>query len=180
MKPSYLTLNIGCGADKFGEVRLDQPKQFLNYAMQPNILGDACHLPFQDHLFDMVKFTNVIEHLHDPTKGLEEAMRVCRKHLVIAFPTERDIWPNILINLLPPNRNLFQVLKTRSEKLHLWQISFQHIVKCLRSRGFQCRVFKRTYCLIPPLESGRKARFLKWLSARLRISVDIAVVGWKK
>lgn len=180
MKPSYLTLNIGCGADKFGEVRLDQPKQFLNYAMQPNILGDACHLPFQDHVFDMVKFTSVIEHLHDPTKGLEEAMRVCRKHLVIAFPTERDIWPTVLVYLFPPNRNLFYVLKNRSDRLHLWRFSSQGVVKFLRSRGFDCRVFKRTHCLVPMLEYGRKAHFLKWLAMRLRVSIEIVVVGWKK
>lgn len=77
-------LDIGCGNKPY--------KKFLNkncryfgmeyqeYAYKPpDVFGEALKLPFKDMVFDAVLFNEVIEHIPDPNKGLEEIYRVLKK-----------------------------------------------------------------------------------------------------
>ncbi len=50
--------------------------------------GSIYDLPYQDNSFDLVLCTEVLEHLEDPKKGLEELIRVSKKYLVISVPNE--------------------------------------------------------------------------------------------
>lgn len=176
---SALNLNVGCGADHYGDVRVDVTKHFLNYNMVPNILCDAHHLPFRDKSFYLVKCTNVLEHMKAPFEVIKECNRVARSIVLFAFPTERDIFPTLLLNLLPPKLNLYYVLKTRSARLHLWIIKYVMVARFLRGLGWKVRVFKLSACVVPMLEYGRKAAKIKWVSERLRIGMEYKVVGWK-
>jgi ubiquinone/menaquinone biosynthesis C-methylase UbiE len=95
-------LEVGCGegviADKlrrrFQEVvALDLPDAGLRAWWQrypgPRYLhADAHHLPFEDDQFDLVVAVEVLEHLHDPVKGLREMTRVSRRHVVFSVPRE--------------------------------------------------------------------------------------------
>jgi ubiquinone/menaquinone biosynthesis C-methylase UbiE len=49
--------------------------------------GDAEHLPFEDHSFDVVVSTHVLEHLPDFDQGARELIRVARKRIIVALPT---------------------------------------------------------------------------------------------
>jgi SAM-dependent methyltransferase len=95
-------LEVGCGegviADRmhrrFGEVvALDLPDAGLRAEWrrypQPRFLhADAHNLPFDDDQFDVVVAAEVLEHLPDPDKGLQEMARVGRRHLVLSVPQE--------------------------------------------------------------------------------------------
>jgi len=58
-----MKLNVGCGIDEWGDVRLDVAKEFLGLQTCANIIGDAQNLPFQDSIFSEVRSSHVIEHL---------------------------------------------------------------------------------------------------------------------
>jgi 2-polyprenyl-3-methyl-5-hydroxy-6-metoxy-1,4-benzoquinol methylase len=100
--PESRALEVGCGegviADKlqrrFGEVvALDLPDAGLRADWRgydgPRFLHASAHeLPFDDDQFDVVVAAEVLEHLPDPVKGLNEMARVGRRHLVLSVPRE--------------------------------------------------------------------------------------------
>ena len=95
-------LEVGCGegviADKmhrrWGEVvALDLPDAGLRADWRryhgPRFLHASAHeLPFDDDQFDVVVAAEVLEHLPDPVRGLQEMARVTRRHLVLSVPRE--------------------------------------------------------------------------------------------
>jgi ubiquinone/menaquinone biosynthesis C-methylase UbiE len=102
--PGARALEVGCGegviADRlhqrFGEVvALDLPDAGLRADWRgvdgPRFLhANALELPFGDDRFDVVVAAEVLEHLPDPDKGLEEMARVGRRHLVVSVPENRS------------------------------------------------------------------------------------------
>ena len=101
-EPVGRALEVGCGegviADKlqrrFGEVvALDLPDaglraDWLAYDGPRFLHASAHELPFADDQFDVVVAAEVLEHLPDPVKGLQEMARVGRRHLVLSVPRE--------------------------------------------------------------------------------------------
>ncbi len=92
-------IDIGCGrmahrgelekiATKY--VGLDHPKLSKLYPSprKPDIFGDAMELPLQDATFDTALLLQVLEHLDDPQKALNEAYRILRKNgfIIISVP----------------------------------------------------------------------------------------------
>lgn len=49
------------------------------------------NLPYQDDSFDLVICCEVLEHLEDPQRALEELKRVSKQHLIISTPRE-PLW----------------------------------------------------------------------------------------
>jgi ubiquinone/menaquinone biosynthesis C-methylase UbiE len=100
--PPEQALEIGCGegviADRlylrWGEVvALDLPDAGLRADWRryggPRFLHASAHqLPFADNRFGVVVAAEVLEHLPDPVKGLQEMARVGRRHLVLSVPRE--------------------------------------------------------------------------------------------
>ena len=95
-------LEVGCGegviADRLQQrwdevVALDLPDAGLRADWRgvpgPRFLhADAHHLPFADNRFEVVVAAEVLEHLPDPDRGLQELARVGRRHLVLSVPQE--------------------------------------------------------------------------------------------
>jgi ubiquinone/menaquinone biosynthesis C-methylase UbiE len=78
-----LTLNLGCGDDPYGDVRLDM---LLTGAA--NIVGDCQKLPFKDEIFAEVYERNVFEHLPNPAQHLFEVRRVLQKDGCLVLITD--------------------------------------------------------------------------------------------
>ena len=57
------SLNVGCGSDTWGDVRVDIASNFLSWHFRPTVLADAHYLPFKDGSFEVVKASHVLEHL---------------------------------------------------------------------------------------------------------------------
>jgi ubiquinone/menaquinone biosynthesis C-methylase UbiE len=50
--------------------------------------GDIYALPYKDNSFEVIVCTEVLEHLEDPKKALEELKRVTKKYVVVSVPNE--------------------------------------------------------------------------------------------
>ena len=85
---SELTLNVGCGCDSWGDVRVDIERFSWRYRKPTtaNVIADAHHLPFRDKIFTHVRCWHVLEHLKDPRKALKELRRVCNGTLDLKYP----------------------------------------------------------------------------------------------
>jgi ubiquinone/menaquinone biosynthesis C-methylase UbiE len=100
--PPEFALEVGCGEGVIAArmqrrwdqvVALDLPDAGLRADWRrlagPQFLHASAHqLPFADDRFDVVVAAEVLEHLPDPVKGLEEMARVGRRHLVLSVPRE--------------------------------------------------------------------------------------------
>lgn len=51
---------------------------------------DACSLSFPDGSFDVVTVLEVLEHMPQAQKALNEAVRVCRRNVIISVPSSED------------------------------------------------------------------------------------------
>ncbi|MGH3747069.1 MAG: class I SAM-dependent methyltransferase [Micromonosporaceae bacterium] len=95
-------LEIGCGEGVISQklhqrwphaLGMDLPDAGLREEWKqrpgPRFLhGDAHQLPFGDRMFDVVVAVEVLEHLDEPARGLQEMARVGRRHLVLSVPRE--------------------------------------------------------------------------------------------
>jgi ubiquinone/menaquinone biosynthesis C-methylase UbiE len=64
-------LNLGCGDDEYGDIRVD-----IFRTKTSNLLSDCQHLPFREGSIGGVYERNVFEHLPNPAQHLEEVKRV--------------------------------------------------------------------------------------------------------
>lgn len=90
-----ILIDVGCGLRPYerlfkGLVRVhvgvDWPAAETN--AKPHVFGDALRMPFADSSVDTILATEVMEHLSDPDKFLEEAARILRPAgtLVLSVP----------------------------------------------------------------------------------------------
>jgi ubiquinone/menaquinone biosynthesis C-methylase UbiE len=74
VKSGKFVLNLGCGEQTYGDVRVD-----IYRSKAANILADAEQfLPFRDDTFDEVYSSHFFEHLRNPSHGLNEMIRVLK------------------------------------------------------------------------------------------------------
>jgi SAM-dependent methyltransferase len=52
------------------------------------LVADITRLPFQDKSFDVAGSFEVLEHLHEPRKALQELLRVSRNAVILSVPHE--------------------------------------------------------------------------------------------
>jgi SAM-dependent methyltransferase len=97
-------LDVGCGDGSIGHVvsemghsvfSVELPKAAtvaLRRGVSPIVAGDAEHLSFSSTSFDVVVASEVVEHLWNPMKLLEESYRVLRDEgfLMISTPEGRE------------------------------------------------------------------------------------------
>lgn len=145
-----MKLNVGCGADEWGDVRLDVAR---NHWMtlgksSANIVGDARYLPFQDKCFTDTRVHEVLEHIKEWRKALHECCRVSKK-LSITFPMisympkQYVIWilatltrPMSLLKFVDPAIQK-RVLRLRERtREHRWQFDVNVLVFLLKEKGF--------------------------------------------
>jgi len=84
-----MKLNVGCGFDKWGDIRVDiQPFSniFYNRKTSANIIADVQHLPFKPKIFNETRCYHVLEHVPNPVEALKELQRVTNGKIIIRVP----------------------------------------------------------------------------------------------
>ena len=175
------SLNVGCGSAPWGDVRVDVAFSFITHHFRPTVLADASHLPFKDGVFEVVKASHLLEHLRNPFRALEEILRVTTKEIVLKFPTEYDVLPYFVSNILPilSFSSLRWTYLTRKKRLHLWVVNPKVIIEYLKQKSWECSCEKGSISLFATLESGRKAKYFRWLTKHVKISHEYIIVARK-
>ncbi len=150
-----LNVNIGCGPDNWGDVRVD-----VGYSTQigvPSVLNlraDAHYLPFRDRAFDYARCWHVLEHLANPHQALREIRRVARTG-ELRFPLGDGYKRYVLVGLLDMSlKEVRYAYKTRVRHAHLWIIYPWILAGPLGWRYGDMEVFNF-------VRLGRKARFFR-------------------
>lgn len=76
---------------KIEGVEYSQEAIKLGKKLFPNLTfkeGSAYELPYEDSSFDLVVCTEVLEHLDQPAKVLNEVLRTSKKYVLISVPNE--------------------------------------------------------------------------------------------
>jgi len=82
-------LDLGCGLTQPYKPHLSKLGEYVGFDLRGGrgiVQGDAHHLPFRDKEFGLVWCVNLLEHVEDPQRVLDEAKRVGVSGVVI-FPT---------------------------------------------------------------------------------------------
>jgi len=174
-----MTINIGCGSDTWGNIRLDyakKPKEYyLTGESSVNLIADAQHLPFMNKCFSELRASHVLEHIRNWKKALKEWCRVSVK-VRIKVPTNsnsaiifvKSLLQNInlyQISLIPKNFKSMLRLKEQCNE-HLWQIEPKGVVKMIKVYGLAHSIVKKInvpilYMKIPILKFGVKTEKFK-------------------
>jgi ubiquinone/menaquinone biosynthesis C-methylase UbiE len=66
---------------------------------KPDVLCDAQNLPFKDEVFDVVTASEVLEHLPNALKALQEWWRVLKTHGKLYLTTPNDAWIPVIVHI---------------------------------------------------------------------------------
>lgn len=94
--------------------------------------GNIYELPYKDATFDLVICTEVLEHLDDPKKALQELRRVSKKYLILSVPNE----PWFTFQRIARGKNLLK-LGAHPEHIQHWRSN--QFIKFLRSNKLKVK-----------------------------------------
>ena len=88
--------------------------KYASPSLQP-VAGDALQLPFGDRTLDAVIAFEVLEHLPDVARALDEMLRVVRRpgHIIIGLPNHASLWIPIEDRLHGRDRRAFGIVRGR-------------------------------------------------------------------
>jgi ubiquinone/menaquinone biosynthesis C-methylase UbiE len=165
---TYITLDVGCGKCKRGDIGVDYSRNSA-----ADIIADACYLPFRDKVFDKITSTVVLEHVPNPLNFLKEQHRVLKNSGKIEVTTDNA------------QHYCWSVMKLRGirhEDYHgdLYMIFFpKNVIRLMTLAGFQNITFR--YMRFP-----RKMDFIALMLIKIGIWRDeclykrFEVVGVKR
>jgi len=120
-----LDVGYGEGFPYHGSKR--KPDVTLDLPWNKNVMvhGDAHYLPFRDKSFDTVNCADILEHIKNPCKCIEEALRVGRK-LVATVPSNRDHKGKYPVYCIPD-----------TETLKEWLSGYDHDIEEIETRRWR-------------------------------------------
>lgn len=87
--------------------------------------GSVYDLPYRDNSFDLIVCTEVLEHLENPKKAIQEILRVSKKYILVSVPNEPFF---MMVNFLR-GKNVMQ-FGNDPEHIQHWTIfSFLRLIK---------------------------------------------------
>lgn len=188
-----LVLHIGCGGLSNDAIPIEYTKAgFINYgvdAVRSYVeeflnngyahLANALALPYADETFDIINFTDILEHLFDPLRGLKEANRVLKKggYLMIDTPNRAYIniknpfsWLEYYWGVVCPEilRSKIITGEWEGETLFHTEFSREEINSLLIHSGFEpCKTSAVFRGKMEPLESVLLKERIKWLLEKI-------------
>jgi len=130
-----MTLNVGCGQDVWGEVRVDVDYETQTHIESKlNVRADAHHLPFRDRAFSFGRCWHVLEHLDNPAQVLLELWRTCER-FDVRFPVDEGYYMQMVIGFLNLDFQLFLgAFRTLRGRFHLWRIGPSFVERSLKAQ----------------------------------------------
>ncbi|MBU2633701.1 MAG: methyltransferase domain-containing protein [Nanoarchaeota archaeon] len=138
-------LDLGCGGSKIIQdlkyaIGLDLAMNKLRFIKQKKqllIRGDATNLPFKSSSFKTIICSEIIEHIKDGNKLLDEICRVLKKDGILILGTPD--YNKITWNILEKTHNLF--FKDLGH-VHIRKYTFNSLNKLLKEKGFKIIGYK--------------------------------------
>lgn len=87
--------------------------------------GNIYDLPYKDETFDLVICTEVLEHLDEPKKALQELRRVSKKYLILSVPNE----PWFTFQRIARGKNLLKLGAHPEHVQHWTSVQFTKFVR---------------------------------------------------
>ena len=161
-------MNLGCGPDSWGDVRVD-----IDYMTQTgvksrlNVRADAENLPFRDSAFSECRCWHMIEHSIHPMRVLAEIRRTSNS-ASIRFPIDEGYYKQMVIGLIGLDWNMFiTAYRTLRKRAHRWIITSPQARKTDRFVEFPRWLVVLKY--------GRKAKALSQLFKPLKYYYELEV-----
>ena len=198
-------LNVGCGGalsksiskpyfDKgYDMIGVDVSEEYLeqfNEIFNADVIqANGIALPFGNNNFDLVNFTDILEHLHHPLLGLSEAQRVLKVEGVIilttpnhcAFPLFRCLNPLIFFEKAI-SLHYDRILPPRNILTHWMGLNFYHtefskdeITRLVKAAGFEILSFETG-----PPDRDKLNRISKKFPALRFMGSEFVIIGKKK
>jgi len=158
-RPTMLEVGAGSGylsvplAERFELTCLDFSPQMLELNPLPaaqKVVGDAQALPVPDKSFDVALCANLLHHLPEPVRALEELRRVARRAVVLIEP-----------NATNPLMFAFAALK-REERGAL-RFTARHVRTLAEQAGLRLRTFVTHGAIVPNATPSRLVPALRLL-----------------
>lgn len=132
-----ISLDVGCGTDKRGDVGID-----IQASKSVDILASASFLPIRDSCFDKVRSSHVLEHLRRPRIALSEVHRVLKPHgrLNMWLPKRTDVLHQFVYEI--GLRKFLEISRKKHKPamIHRWQFSKDWLKEALSNCGFESRI----------------------------------------
>ena len=94
-KSQLKILDVGCGVKPYSPFFKEKAEMYIGVDMNSTLNADAVcaaeNLPFANGFFDVIICTQVLEHVNDPRKVIEEMHRVLKKEGLLILSTH-GIW----------------------------------------------------------------------------------------
>jgi 2-polyprenyl-3-methyl-5-hydroxy-6-metoxy-1,4-benzoquinol methylase len=142
-------LEVGCGEgfilNKLKDEDIGNNWEGIDYSKEAVAIGKKIHpfldlkqgsiydSKFKDNSFDLVVCTEVLEHLDNPKKALEEVLRISKKYVLLSVPNE----PFFLLS------NFTQWGKDIGHINHWTFLGFEKFVK--ENAGVNIKIISRRY-----------------------------------
>ncbi len=129
-------LDIGC-RDMALRTYLPRESDYVGFDLFPpaEVIGTAeAPLPFDDDAFATVVLADVLEHLDDPHKALDEAMRVARNSVVVLLPNLYTLWLRLRY-LAGRTAGKYEFGPDNRRDRHRWLMNFDQAAAFTRGRA---------------------------------------------
>lgn len=136
-------LDVGSGGSAYGKFFPNRISVDVDPSRNPDMIADAHNLPFNDEEFEIIICTEVLEHVRDPQKVIDECYRVLKKGgkllLTTRFVYPLHDAPNDLWRFTRPNLK-FLFRKFSSTEITSESLEFSTIAILLQRIIFQTKV----------------------------------------
>lgn len=167
-----VTLNVGCGRDRWGDIRLDLQRSQTGVYNNPTIIASGLYLPLRSGVISEIRCFHVLEHVANWRGLLQEIARVGNgeTRLQLRFPLDDGFKRDFLISWSRLDLGgMRHAYLTREKRAHVWTIDPNVVSTTLEEFGIRVvatrnrrQLFYPAWLMLP--------RWRKFLPRMLRVT----------